>query len=390
MMILLAAALFLTARPPLPAISVHGENLVTDQGPILLKGVNLGGWLVEEPWMTPWNATPPAGSGEPKTDNHTALWGEVEKRLGRDAMLRVRDAWRDNWITEDDMREIKAAGFNHVRIPFLVSILDEPGGLTRLHHSVQMAADAGLYVVLDMHGAPGGQSDEQHNGLGKSNRLWFEPKDIAAMEESWARLAKEFKGPDVAMFDLMNEPMGAPNPAMLNIVYDRVVRAIRKVDSDKVLLIEDGYKGFDTTPHPNVPGWTNICFSLHFYDFNAKTTAEHVQGLEKDIPKLKELQGYRDAPMYIGEFNLEPHAGAAVTHDYVTDLAKAGWSWCIWTWKGDPVKGERGQWGVLRRTGDPHPIDPFRDSEQEMVDKIRMARSDHFEAMPGLLDALTK
>ncbi|HWD37994.1 MAG TPA: glycoside hydrolase family 5 protein [Fimbriimonas sp.] len=388
-MITLIAALALGA-PVFAPITTDGLNLKADGHTILLKGVNLGGWLVEEPWMTPWKADPPQGSNEPKTSNHRALWGEIEKRLGQDAMLRIRNAWRDNWITQTDLDEIKKAGFNHVRIPFLVSILDEPGGLQRLHRAVNLAKDAGLYVVLDMHGAPGGQSDEDHNGLGKSNRLWFEPANIEAFEKAWAKIASEFKESDVAMYDIMNEPMGAPNPAMLAIVYDRVVRAIRKVDPNKVLLIEDGYKGFDTTVHPNVPGWTNICYSLHFYDFDAKTQQQHMDDLNKEIPKIKELQGYRNTPLYIGEFNLEPNAGSDLTHQYVTALAAQGWSWAIWTWKADPASGTLGQWGVMHPIHPSHPIDPFRDDEATMIAKIKEVRTENFEPISGLLEALGK
>jgi endoglucanase len=373
----------------LPRVKAESTHLTAGGATLLLKGVNLGGWLVEEPWMTPWQADPPSGSTLPKADNHTAIWAEIENRLGRAAMLKVRNEWRADWISATDFSQIKAAGFNHVRIPFLVSILDEPGGLEMLHRAVNEAAAAGLYVVLDMHGVPGGQSNEAHNGLGKSNRLWFEPDNIDKFVAAWTKLAQEFKRPEVAMFDLMNEPMGAPNTAMLNIVYDRVIRGIRSVNKDTVVIVEDGYKGFETTPHPNVPGWTNVCFSLHFYDFNAKSADDHLKTLATDIKKDAPLQINRDSPLYIGEFNLEPNAGDEVTHQFVTVMSDQGWSWAIWTWKAEPSKGTLGQWGVLKPKIDPEPINPFVDSESEMIRKIRRVKTENFEPIPGLLDALT-
>ena len=380
----------LLAAVQLPAIHTDGLNLKDSSGhTVQLKGVNLGGWLVEEPWMTPIVSEPPAGSSEPKVTDHRAIWGLVEKRLGHDSMVRVRDAWRDNWITKTDFDRIKAAGFNHVRIPFLVSLLDEPNGLARLHWAVDTAAADGLYTVLDMHGAPGGQSDEAHNGLGKSNRLWFDVDNIIKMENAWIRLAKEFKTSNAAMFDLMNEPMGAPNPAMLMLVYDRVIRAIRTVDPNKVLLVEDGYKGFDTTVHPNLANWTNVCYSLHFYNFDAKKTEDHITALDKDVPKLKDLQGYRQTPLYIGEFNLEPFAGPEVTHQFVGRLNAAGWSWAIWTWKACPVSGTLGQWGIERRPSLAPALNPYTDSADEMIQKAKAFRTENFEPIPGLLDALT-
>ena len=209
--------------------------------------------------MTPWQDKPPAGSDLPKIEDHVSLWKVVEKRFGTDGMLRVRNAWRDNWITDDDFKRIKDAGFNHVRVPFLDSLLEEPGGLGMLHKAVTMAAQHGLYSVLDMHGTPGSQNSSDHSGQVNKNRLWYDVENIAKMETDWATLGREFgSNPNVAMFDLMNEPMGAPNPAMLAIVYDRVYRAVRKTAPNKVIVIEDGYKGFETTVHPNLAGWTNV------------------------------------------------------------------------------------------------------------------------------------
>ena len=254
----------------LTPIHTNGQNLVTPDGkPILLRGVNFGSWFVEEIWMTPWRNKESDTAKETIRD-HDSLWSTVEKRLGKDAMTRVKDAWRNNWITAEDFRRVKAMGMNHVRLPILHDLIEEVGGMKRLKDAITMARNAGLYVVLDMHGAPGGQSNEHHTGKENRNRLWFDVENITEMERKWTILAKEFRyDPTVAVYDIMNEPMGAPNPAMLHLVYDRIIKAIRKVDPEKVVLVDDGYKGFETTPHLNIPGWTNVAYSLHFYNFNA-------------------------------------------------------------------------------------------------------------------------
>ncbi len=161
----LLAAIAIHAAPALPALHTSGIDLVQPDGtPVHLRRINLGGWLVEEMWMTPWQDTPPAASDLPKVKDHVSLWNVVEKRFGHDGMLHVRDAWRKNWITDADFGRIKDAGFDHVRIPFLDSLLAEPGGIAQLHKTVEMAAKHGLYTVLDMHGAPGGQISADHSG----------------------------------------------------------------------------------------------------------------------------------------------------------------------------------------------------------------------------------
>jgi aryl-phospho-beta-D-glucosidase BglC (GH1 family) len=379
----------IAAVATLPALTCKGNDLVRPDGtPVRLRGVNLGGWLVEEMWMTPWMDKPPTTSDLPKIEDHVSLWGVVEKRFGHDGMVRVRDEWRDNWITDADFARIKDAGFDHVRIPFLDSLIEEPNGLRRLHGAVEMAARHGLYSVLDMHGAPGRQNESDHSGQVKKNRLWFDVENITKMEELWATLGREFgNDPNVAMFDLMNEPMGAPNPAMLFLVYDRVYRAVRKTAPNKVIVIEDGYKGFETTPHPNLAQWTNVCYSLHFYNFDAKTSNDHVSALKSHEKRDLELQGYRQAPLYIGEFNLEPHGNPEVMREFTGEMTRAGWSWALWTYKTDAKAGPMGQWGLYRRPGKPVPLNPYTDSEADLIAKMRSVRTENFEPAPGILAA---
>lgn len=377
------------SQTTLPPLKVVGQNFVDPTGKtVALRGVNLGGWLVEEIWMTPVAGKAPAGLEFKDVKDHVSLWNTVEKRLGRESMLRVRQAWRDNWVTEADFARIKSLGMNHVRVPFLASLLEEPGGMDWLKKSVAWAKKNGLYVVIDMHGTPGSQSNEHHTGEENKNRLWFDVENIAKMEQLWQKLALEFKNePTVAVYDLMNEPTGVPNTAILALVYNRIIQAVRKVDPDKPVLIDDAYRGFDQTPHANVAGWTQVVYSLHRYRFDAKTSAEHTEGLTKDLPKIKELQGYRNAPIYIGEFNLEPHGNAKVMREYVQGLDKAGFSWALWTYKTAAPGGPMGQWGIFSNPNPPAPLNPFADSEAQMIEKLRGIRTENLKMAPGLENA---
>ena len=46
-------------------LRAQGNKIVDVQGrPVTLRGVNLGGWLVEEVWMQPFVTKPPAGSSD--------------------------------------------------------------------------------------------------------------------------------------------------------------------------------------------------------------------------------------------------------------------------------------------------------------------------------------
>ncbi len=384
MLTILATAVL--AQNVLPVLKAKGQVLVDPEGKtVALRGVNLGGWLVEEIWMTPVQGKPPAGSSFKEVKDHASLWGTVEKRLGHDAMVRVRTAWRENWIQESDFARIRALGMNHVRLPFLDSLLDEPGGMEQLKKAVAWAKKNGLYVVLDMHGAPGGQSNEHHTGEEGRNRLWFDVENISKMESDWQKLAREFRNePTVVMYDLMNEPTGVPNTAILALVYNRIIQAVRKVDPDKPVLIDDAYRGFENTPHANVAGWTQVVYSLHRYHFDAKKPEDHPELLKKELPKIKELQGYRDAPIYIGEFNLEPQGNPTVMRVYVQGLDGAGFSWALWTFKTVAPGGPMGQWGIFSNPNPRPPLDPFNDTEAQMIDKLKQVRTENLKMAPGL------
>lgn len=374
------------ALVPLPALHCdHLQFVNAKHQPVRLRGVNLGGWFVEEMWMTPWVTEPPKGSSAPKILDHTSLWRQIEVRFGQKGLARIRDTWRTNWITSADFQRIKDLGFNHVRLPILASLVDEPGGMERLKSAIAQAANCGLYTVLDLHGAPGWQSNEHHTGEANRNRLWSDPENIRKAEQVWTKLALSFgKDPNVASFDLINEPMGAPNPAMLHLVHDRLIRAIRKVAPDKPLLVEDGYKGFETTPHPNVANWTNVAFSLHFYNFDAKKTEDHEVGIRRQLPHLIELQRYRQNPMYAGEFNVEPQGSPSAILGMVRAFDEANWSWAIWTYKTGALGGPMGQWGFYASPKPVKPLNPYTDSKEELVEGIKRFRTEKMIPFPGL------
>lgn len=116
-----------------------------------VRGVNLGGWFVLEPWITPsiFEATP-----DNVVDEYT--FGQT---LGAtEGYNRLSQHW-GSWITESDMYSIAAAGMNFVRIPIgYWSIPGQDsspyiqGAYPYLHAACDWAAGAGLKVLIDLHG----------------------------------------------------------------------------------------------------------------------------------------------------------------------------------------------------------------------------------------------
>ena len=233
---------------------VKGRKMYNKKGEhIQLKGVNLGAWLVRENWLNPDDVDVEYKSKmteeeqkrywgtfyEDLTEEQKAIFdpyygkkydGEMiydvlEKRFGREKAQELLNMFYDNWITEWDLDNIKSMGFNCVRVPFWyrnfyyddqgTKIYNEKGewDFSRLDWIVEECSKREIYVILDMHGAVGSQSDAPHSGRGYAGAQLMEDSDRGERyreltDELWTAIASRFNGnPAVAMYDLLNEPM---------------------------------------------------------------------------------------------------------------------------------------------------------------------------------------
>jgi endoglucanase len=134
----------------------HGDRFA-------VKGINLGNWLVPEGYMFKFTH-----ARAPKE-----IAGVIEALIGPEEASRFWTEFRDVYIAEDDIRFIKAAGFNTVRVPLHWRLFVEPGddgarpvrraGLALLDRLVQWCRESGLRVIIDLHAAPGGQTGVNHD-----------------------------------------------------------------------------------------------------------------------------------------------------------------------------------------------------------------------------------
>lgn len=139
--------------------SINGTNLF-EQTNGKIRGVNLASLFVLEPWMAPseWSSM---GCADTKSEFDCVL------HLGQDkADASFRQHW-DTWITRDDFRNITALGLNTVRVPVGYWLYEElvdreseyfpRGGWEFFERVCRWAAEEGVYVIVDLHGAPGAQ-----------------------------------------------------------------------------------------------------------------------------------------------------------------------------------------------------------------------------------------
>ncbi|KAF2458449.1 glycoside hydrolase superfamily [Lineolata rhizophorae] len=174
-----------------------------------VRGVNLGGWLVLEPWITPSMFDEWAGGGG-AVDEYT-----FSQVLGSDeAQNRLQRHW-SSWITQDDINHIAAAGMNHIRIPIgywsVMPVYGDPyvqGAYDYLGQALDWAAGAGLLVMIDLHGAPGSQ-----NGFDNSGRYgaieWTQGNTVDHTIRVLNKIRDDYAShPAVTSIELLNEPMG--------------------------------------------------------------------------------------------------------------------------------------------------------------------------------------
>ena len=118
-----------------------------------VRGVNLGGWFVLEPWITP-------SIFEPWKDNKQVVdeFTYTENLGKEEASKRLDQHWK-TWIKEADFKAIAKAGLNHVRIPVgywaVLAIKGDPyvqGQIPYLDKAIKWARAAKLKVMIDLHG----------------------------------------------------------------------------------------------------------------------------------------------------------------------------------------------------------------------------------------------
>jgi glucan 1,3-beta-glucosidase len=253
-----------------------------------LRGVNLGGWLVLEKWMTP-----SLFAGLAATDETT--WC-VE--LGRDAPARLRAHW-DGFIGRDDFAWLAAAGIDAVRIPLGHWIFGPPvphhrkygsdsfpfvpGGIDVLDRAIGWAEELGLRVVLDLHAAAGCQNGFDNGGLQDVCEWHTRGEYVAHTVEVLGRLAQRYRSsPSLFAIEVLNEPRWDVPTELLKDFYLRAYRAIRShCAAERVAVVfHDGFRshreylGFFAPPV-----FENALYDVHRYQcFTPEDLALDLQG----------------------------------------------------------------------------------------------------------------
>lgn len=353
-------------------LQIRNGELHNGKHSVILNGLNLGGWLLSELWMSPIEYPDDSFA-------YSDVLTVLTNRFGSEKAAELISLYEDNYIRAEDFEIIEKLGFNCVRIPFwyrnfmdenynmLTESNDDNPGFKRLDWALEQCANHGIYAILDMHGCPGGQSMNHSTGTSGRNELYNNNEILTAMETLWTAIADRYKdNPVVAAYDIMNEPQnnggysgeraweaGSPEAVSLtNAVYDRMIRAIRRVDSTHIITVE-GIWSIDTLPDPREVGWDNVMYQLHIYDSNERDIDSRLAEL-CDTVRIK----YNTAAL-VGEYNNRACERYASGRYYALGINRIKWTY-------KTVNAGYDSWGIYNK--DMPRIDINTATEQEIRD----------------------
>lgn len=304
-----------------------------------LRGVNLGSWLLLEQWMLPAELPvqtlagpiPSPFSGEgyaAAADEHS-----LTQLLAQAGELDRLTAFRDEFVTRADFERMACLGINSVRIPFGYWLATGSGntstgasghfafftgrGLHHLDEAIGWAEEFGIGVLLDLHGAPGGQSGSQTTG--RANPSWRpEHFDADAAIEVIRTVARRYAGRrGVLALELLNEP-ALPAQQALDF-YIRATAAVRQAgmraadvaivlsQPDLSRLLDHGSLWRALLAPGGLPADENVILDLHLY---YAFLARQLDGLPlcfvtgELVDKQAELLGLLGLPTLVGEWSL--------------------------------------------------------------------------------------
>ncbi|TCC95871.1 cellulase family glycosylhydrolase [Pedobacter hiemivivus] len=293
-------------------LRADGKKIVNEKGEnVLLRGVGLGGWMLQEGYMLKIN----------KEGQQYRIRERLEELMGAKQTGEFYDLWLANHTRKIDIDSMKAWGFNSVRLPMHYNLYTLPvekesvnGQNTWLEKGFAMTDSLlawckanQMYLILDLHAAPGGQGNDVNISDRDPSKpsLWDSEANQQKTIALWRKLAERYVNePWIGGYDLINEPnWGFDDPvndkngtkeknnAPLKKLMIDITKAIREVDKKHMIIIEGN--GWGNNYNGILPQWdNNMVLSFHkYWSYNDQASAGHM---------IKARDKY-NIPVWVGE-----------------------------------------------------------------------------------------
>jgi hypothetical protein len=287
-----------------------GQKIVDANGNnIILRGLGLGGWMVQEGYMM-------------QTQSFASPQYQIKQKIqdvvGEQGTKEFYAAYKANGITKRDVDSLAAWGFNSIRLPMHYNLYTPPieaeknneitwieEGFTMTDNLLKWCAENKIYLILDLHAAPGGQGNDAAISDYDTTKpsLWESEANQKKMIALWKKLAARYRdNPWIGGYDIINEPnwnftgtnkngCDESSNGPLRDLMAAVTKAIREVDTNHLVIIEgncwgNNYNGI-------FPLWDeNIALSFHkYWNYNDK----------ESIQKMLDYRTQYNVPIWLGE-----------------------------------------------------------------------------------------
>jgi hypothetical protein len=308
-----------------------GKQIVNDVGVVILRAHSPGGWLLQEGYML---------KTEGFANAEYQIRQKIEALVGKDKMDDFYDEWYANHFTKRDVDSLAAWGFNSIRVPlhyklFTLPIEDEPvqGENTWLNRGFEMldellswCVENELYLILDLHAAPGGQGEDAAISDYDPSKpsLWESQENKNKTIALWQKIAEKYRDEQwIGGFDLINEvnwPFTVSNNAPMWALYRDITKAIREVNTNHIIFIGGNWWGNDYTGLTD-PFDDNLVYSFHkYWSYN-------------DIGSIQwmlNLRNSHNVPIWCGEAGENSNSWYT---NAISLLESNGIGWAWWAWK---------------------------------------------------------
>ncbi len=307
------------------------QKIVNEAGEnVLLRGFGLGGWLLPEGYM--WRLYDDC-------DRPRRMEELIRNLCGEEYARNFWESYFASYYTEEDIALVAQEGCNSVRLPFNSrTLIDKaPDGslvfnqemVGHLDRCLAWCKRHGVYLVLDMHGAPGGQTGTNIDDSANDHPDLFTGREYQDQCVTiWQMLAARYaEEPAVAGYDLMNEPLpewfNGYNHRLMPL-YRRIVQAIREVDTRHLIILEGVHWANDWSVFDELscnPIDDNCVLQFHKYWNNPD---------EESMKTFLDFRKQLNLPIYMGEGGentLAWYTGAFSLYE------RLNISWNFWTYK---------------------------------------------------------